>query len=207
MPPHTHIVNGESGLCIFCGLPGHFISECLVCQAYIVDGKVKKNAEGKIVLPSGSFVPRTIPGRFIKNRVDEWYKRNPRSDPPSLMMYEISTSSTQPTVAPPAVSTVSTNMSSSTFALTADQRIAALEQEIYALRSGKKLFDGIEITHPHQCTKVAGPSTAPAPTPSPKVIEILKLKDTSLSNPIPTMLPSSQIDTMPSSTQPPVHPF
>jgi hypothetical protein len=82
MPPQTHIVNTKSGLCIFCGLPGHFISECLVCQAYIVDGKVKKNAEGKIILPSGSFVPCTIPGRFIKNRDDEWYKCNPSSDPP-----------------------------------------------------------------------------------------------------------------------------
>jgi hypothetical protein len=121
MPLHTHIINTESGLCIFCGLPGHFISECLVCQAYIVDGKVKKNAEGKIVLPSGSFIPRTIPGRFIKNRVDKWYKRNPSSDPPALMMYEISTPSTQSVAPPPVVLTISMNMSSSTFALTADQ--------------------------------------------------------------------------------------
>jgi hypothetical protein len=29
-------------LCIFCGTPGHFISDCLVCQSYIADGKYRK---------------------------------------------------------------------------------------------------------------------------------------------------------------------
>src|SRR3981189_1231055 len=141
----------------------------------------------------------TIPGRFIKNHIDEWYKRNPSSDPPSLMMYEISTPLSQSVAPVPVVSTVSTNMSSLTFALTADQHIAALEQEIYTLRSGKKLFDGVKITRPHQCTKVAGPSTIPAPTPPPKVPEILKSKDTSSSNPISTTPPSSQSNITPSS--------
>jgi hypothetical protein len=28
-------------LCIFCGTPGHFVSDCLVCQSYITDGKCK----------------------------------------------------------------------------------------------------------------------------------------------------------------------
>jgi hypothetical protein len=40
------------------------------------------------------------------------------------------------------ISTPSTNV------LTAEQQIAALEQEIFALRSAKKNFDGVEITRP-----------------------------------------------------------
>jgi hypothetical protein len=33
--------------CVFCGLQGYFISDCLVCQSYITDGKCKKNLDGK----------------------------------------------------------------------------------------------------------------------------------------------------------------
>jgi hypothetical protein len=44
-------------ICIFCGLTGHFISDCLTCQAYINEGKCKRNAEGKVVLPNGQYTP------------------------------------------------------------------------------------------------------------------------------------------------------
>jgi hypothetical protein len=61
--PAPHQDSQPSGLvCIFCGLPDHFISECLTCQAYINDGKCKKNPEGKVVLTNGQFTPRNIPG-------------------------------------------------------------------------------------------------------------------------------------------------
>src|SRR5277367_5901529 len=40
----------EALVCIFCGLAGHFISDCMVCQSYINEGKCKKNTEGKVVL-------------------------------------------------------------------------------------------------------------------------------------------------------------
>ncbi|KAF8227111.1 hypothetical protein L208DRAFT_1298440, partial [Tricholoma matsutake] len=54
-------------VCIFCGLTGHFISDCLVCQSYINEGKCKKNTEGKIVLPNGQFTPRSIPTPSISS--------------------------------------------------------------------------------------------------------------------------------------------
>jgi hypothetical protein len=43
--------------------PGHFVSDCLVCQSYIADGKCKKNAKGKVVLLSGQYCPRSMPER------------------------------------------------------------------------------------------------------------------------------------------------
>jgi hypothetical protein len=79
-------------VCIFCGQPGHFISDCLVCQSYINDGKCKKNSEGKVVLPNGQFTPRNIPGQFIKDQIDEWCHCNPDSSVNSSLMYSIAPS-------------------------------------------------------------------------------------------------------------------
>jgi hypothetical protein len=113
-------------VCIFCGQSGHFISDCLVCASYINEGKCKKNADGKVVLPNGQFTPRNIPGRFIKDRIDEWRRRNPDSTVSSSLMYGIAPSPV-PSPSPRGVYPISTLTDSS------DNRIAALEQEIFAL--------------------------------------------------------------------------
>ncbi|KAF8239210.1 hypothetical protein L208DRAFT_1238613, partial [Tricholoma matsutake] len=84
--------------CIFCGLTGHFISDCLVCQSYINEGKCKKNTEGKIVLPNGQFTPRSIPGHFIKDRIDEWTQQNPPSNVTPLLIPFARTDPNVPTV-------------------------------------------------------------------------------------------------------------
>ncbi|KAF8232411.1 hypothetical protein L208DRAFT_1272002, partial [Tricholoma matsutake] len=93
----------ETLVCIFCGLTGHFISDCLVCQSYINEGKCKKNTEGKIVLPNGQFTPRSIPSCFIKDRIDEWTRQNPPSNLTPSLMYNIapSTVSSTPSRAAP----------------------------------------------------------------------------------------------------------
>jgi hypothetical protein len=124
--------------CAFCGQTGHFIANCLVCADYITNEKCKRNPEGKIVLPNGQYTPRSIPGRYIKDHIDEWHKRNPVKSTSSSLMYEISP------VAMSSQTSVSTNMvsTSSTNVFTTDQRIAALEQEIFNLRNAKRTFDG-----------------------------------------------------------------
>ncbi|KAF8225525.1 hypothetical protein L208DRAFT_1305936, partial [Tricholoma matsutake] len=113
--------------CIFCGLTGHFISNCLVCQSYINEGKCKKNTEGKIVLPNGQFTPQSIPGHFIKDRIDEWTRQNPPSNLTPLLMYNIAplTVSSMPSRGVYQITDLST---------TAKDHIAQLEQEIYALQ-------------------------------------------------------------------------
>jgi hypothetical protein len=35
------------------------------------------NTEGKVTLPSGSFVSCDVPGQFLKYRIDEWHRRHP----------------------------------------------------------------------------------------------------------------------------------
>jgi hypothetical protein len=61
---------------------------------------------------------------------------------------------------------VSMNMvsMSSTNVFTADQHIAALEQEIFNLRNAKRTFDGVEILKPACANK-------PTPTEQPKAPE------------------------------------
>jgi hypothetical protein len=93
--------------CAFCGQTGHFIAQCLVCADYITNKKCKRNPEGKIILPNGQYTPRNIPGRFIKDCIDEWHKRNPVKSTSSSLMYEINpvATSSQTSVATNMVST------------------------------------------------------------------------------------------------------
>jgi hypothetical protein len=169
--------------CAFCGQSGHFIANCLVCVDYITNEKCKRNPEGKIVLPNGQYTPRSIPGRYIKDRIDEWHKRNPSTSTSSSLMYEINpvTMSSQTSVSTNMVSTSSTN------AFTADQRIAVLEQEIFDLRNAKRTFDGVEILKPARANK-------PNPTEQPKAQES-------------TTKPAPPPEKPTATTQPPLHPF
>jgi hypothetical protein len=82
---------------------------------------------------------------------------------------------------------------SSTNVFTADQRIAALEQEIFTLRNAKRTFDGVEILKPPCANK-------PVLTKQPKVPESMTRSMLPLSQPAPAEKPAAM-------TQPPLHPF
>jgi hypothetical protein len=181
---HTQATTSLDPLtCAFCSQSSHFIAQCLICADYITNEKCKRNLEGKIVLPNGQYTPHSIPGRFIKDSIDEWHKCNPIKTTSSSLMYEIDpvAMSSQTSVATNMVVTLSTN------AFTADQSIAALEQEIFNLRNAKRTFDGVEILKPARANKSH-------PTEQPKAPE-------STTKPAP---PPEKLTTM---TQPPLHPF
>ncbi|KAJ7656576.1 hypothetical protein B0H17DRAFT_1163367 [Mycena rosella] len=40
-------------------------------------GRCKRNINGRVVLPSGMFVPREVPGRNLRERMEEWHRANP----------------------------------------------------------------------------------------------------------------------------------
>jgi hypothetical protein len=103
-------------------------------------------------------------------------------------MYEISpvAMSSQTSIATNMVSTLSTN------AFTADQCIAALEQEIFNLRNAKRTFDGVEILKPACANK-------PIPSEQPKAPESRTKSTLPLSQPALAEKPMT-------TTQPPVHP-
>ena len=62
--------------CLFDGCET-FICDCPSVNEYIQQGKCRRNHEGKVILSTGAFVPRDIPGEYLKDRIDEWHRRNP----------------------------------------------------------------------------------------------------------------------------------
>ncbi|KAF8219698.1 hypothetical protein L208DRAFT_1338495, partial [Tricholoma matsutake] len=169
-------------LCIFCGLLGHFIPDCMVCQSYLNEGKCKRNAEGKIILPNGQFTPRSIPGRFIKEWIDEWWKRNPDTTPAATLLFSI------------APSAPSTSTSSTSAAITSITESNAVQNSVLATT-----------------TPVPASSTSTAPVPPPSTSSSTMVNpSTSTTAPTSTsMSPTST--TSPSTTIPPmqtlVHPY
>jgi hypothetical protein len=139
----SHNTESNDGRCNFCGGLGHFMPACELLAKYIVDGKCKRNAEGKVVLPSGAFAARTL-GRWLMERIDEWHRRNPGQ----LAAAQISSNTTMMYGIASPVPTILTSRSSDTphssFQLTTADRIASLEKELFTLRSGKR-FDGVEV--------------------------------------------------------------
>ena len=189
--------------CIFCSLLDHFINECLTCQQYINDGKCKKNAEGKIVLANGQFTPRNIPGRYIKDRVDEWIRRNPGVLPSPALMYGIvpsPVSSSSPRGVYPIANL--TNHS--------DDRIAALERELYALRSGRNFNCADNNPAPvppsnQQPNPVIPPTSVPSTAACETTIPPPSIPSSTIANPSTSTTTANQ--GAGSSTQPPIHPF
>jgi hypothetical protein len=46
----------DTGACNFCGEIGPYMAECEVIGQYTWDGKIKKNADSRIVLSMGAYV-------------------------------------------------------------------------------------------------------------------------------------------------------
>ncbi|KZT17987.1 hypothetical protein NEOLEDRAFT_1081464, partial [Neolentinus lepideus HHB14362 ss-1] len=104
-------------------------------------GRVMRNIEGKVVLPSGIMVPQNLPGANMRERIMEWHRRNPSQVAANIikqMIYE----DVKMVGAP-----------RDTFQLDVNERIESLEKELFALRK-RSTFDGVQKT------------TAPAPGPS-----------------------------------------
>jgi hypothetical protein len=51
--------------CNFCG-KGHYIRDCDLVNDYAHAGKCKHNNEGKVILPTGAFIPCDIPATLLQ---------------------------------------------------------------------------------------------------------------------------------------------
>jgi len=60
---HTHAPSKVN--CHFCGGKGHILPNCPLVLKYINKGKICRNQEGHIVLSLGTYIPRSVPGRWI----------------------------------------------------------------------------------------------------------------------------------------------
>ncbi len=61
--------------CNFCGETGHFMANCPAAEHYLRTGRITRRDDGKLVLPNGMFVPRSIEGQWLKDRVDTYWQR------------------------------------------------------------------------------------------------------------------------------------
>jgi hypothetical protein len=124
----------KSNKCMFDG-GDHFIRDCPGVDEYIKQGKCRRNYEGKVVLSTGTFVPRDIPGEFLRDRIDEWHRRNPNQLAAGILSSNTTLFNAVAPSATPVKPTVpilqNTNHSC---LLSAQDRIAALESELFNLR-------------------------------------------------------------------------
>ncbi|EED77957.1 predicted protein [Postia placenta Mad-698-R] len=200
---HVHENSGAEQTCHYCGNRGCRVGTCEFAEIDIRDGKCKRNTEGKIVLPNGSFCPRTIPGLTIRDRIYEWHRRNPAAPAAPTMLFEIDDRSTV-----------------QTFTLNTSGRIEALERELLQLRKRREVFDGVEILQRKKPTTTAVPKSAEASgSGTSKGVAAPSSTSTSTAPPptIPAAAPAASSSSSTQSTShpitksappaPPVHPF
>ena len=141
---------GEGDRCNFCGEMGHFIANCPTADQYLREGKVTRRPDGRLGLPNGHFVPRSIEGQWLKDRLDTWWIRqlgsaapgasSTQQNPSSTMFYSLASDSGGPTSINEVQMSFCTTMMQSSGEEEVDARIRTLQQEIFALqtRQGKK---------------------------------------------------------------------
>ena len=113
----------------------HFIRECLKVEELIREGKCKCNTDGKVVLPSGTFVPREIPGTLLSERIEEWHRRNPNQlGATSALLYSVEQPQLALTKSEPSTPPLHS------FQLSTSDRIATIEAELYNLRARNQKF-------------------------------------------------------------------
>ncbi len=80
--------------CAMCSADEHFIKQCPHVEHYIRNGKCARNAEGRLVLPSGQYLPRNIAGKNLKEKFDEYHRQNttpPAPSTASVNLFDVAT--------------------------------------------------------------------------------------------------------------------
>ncbi|KAF8801225.1 hypothetical protein BYT27DRAFT_7072500, partial [Phlegmacium glaucopus] len=158
---HQHATTSRNTDCNFCG-GAHYIRDCEVVIDYVRAGKCKRNTEGKVVLPSGSYVGRDIPGTLLRERIDEWHHRNPG---------QLATATLFHAIAQPVPPTSQATGAATSYTLSATDRIATLEAEIFNLQALKSSFAPGVRTRGQRARdqSVIGPSEQPS---TPHIVPI-----------------------------------
>jgi hypothetical protein len=127
--PGASTSDSTSRSCNFCGGP-HFIKECDKVEEMIRAGKCKRNVENKVVLPSGAYCPRDMPGTLLSERIEEWHRRNPNQLGAATLLHTID-----------HLDLVATNsVPKHALQLSTNDRIATIEAELFNLRARKPNF-------------------------------------------------------------------
>ncbi|CDO74316.1 hypothetical protein BN946_scf184449.g1, partial [Trametes cinnabarina] len=141
--------NNNNNFCHYCGNINCRLRTCPFVEEDTRAGRCRRDVDGRVILPNGSYVPRSLPnfdGVTMRDRVFEWNRRNanamvppdqqnaPAAGQPGNQAAQLFFAVAPET--PPAVAN---------FHLTTDERISQLERELFALRAGRQRFDGVEV--------------------------------------------------------------
>ena len=133
---HTHDGNHNPVECNYCG-EDHYIRDCPHVLADTTAGLCRRNIEGKVILPTGAYVPRDIQGKRLRDRIKEWHRRNPNQLAAATLIHTIDKrflnipqNNTAIIPLPPQ----------NTYQLSTTDRIATLEAELFNLRARKTAF-------------------------------------------------------------------
>ena len=134
-PCSSHSHDGKIE-CNYCGKE-HFIHDCPHVATNIQAGKCRRNQDGKVVLPTGAFVPQDIVGRYLHDHIDEWHKHHLNQLAAGTLIHIIDKWIVEEKKSP----------SQFIYQLTTTNCIAVLEAELFNLRARKQLPAHANCTH------------------------------------------------------------
>jgi hypothetical protein len=116
---------------------------------YITAGKCRKNSEGKLVLPSGAFIPRVIVSLTLAGKFDKWLCQNPGQLAVTQLSANVNPSAGEKLQMLYGLMAVNETKEEEElevpiFKLLVDEQIVSLECELFALR-GKQVFNRVKI--------------------------------------------------------------
>ena len=170
--------NARNTNCNFCGGP-HYIRDCAKVEEMIAAGMCKRNSEGKVVLPSGAYIPRDIPGTLMSERIAEWHRRNPNQIAAVTLLNTIEQKSVLSTSPLPSILKPA-------FQLSTSDRIATIEAELYNLRSRHPRFSPVARTRAQKARSTAveieeeeaEEAAAVRAARQPQIVEVRDVDDT-----------------------------
>ena len=173
--------------CMFCSGRDHYVRDCPVAAQYLQQGKVAKNDVGKLVLPDGRYVARSIPGRNMRERIDNLLASSGNQRQDGANHDTVSTHFLEgPDECVFSFDTSDFRRDDTTLeeVQTLEAQIESLrEQQVLALQKGGKRpqqFDGVEIPK-----KVGPPKRDPPPHQVPNIHSRPNANDRS-QQPVPT---------------------
>ncbi|EPT02903.1 hypothetical protein FOMPIDRAFT_12453, partial [Fomitopsis schrenkii] len=63
----------QNGNCNFCDAPGHMVCACPEVAKYLSLGRISMTPDNRVAIPDGRYIPRSLPGRCMKDHVDYWH--------------------------------------------------------------------------------------------------------------------------------------
>ncbi|KNZ78741.1 hypothetical protein J132_10329, partial [Termitomyces sp. J132] len=158
--------------CHFCGEMGHTMvrGTCIKLEQMIRQGKIRRNAKGKIILPSGTMIPNYSGKRLYIERVEEWHRLNPGQIVTGRLSSNANPDPEQVAMQQSLIHEVMQQDVATGRALSKEERIEALERELFALRRNGEKFDGVQVSRatyrPASDASKATPSTNDPPATS-----------------------------------------